>query len=461
MSTAGSSSGINGSGSPVGALRTLTGLGLGLAAAGLTAAAGAAADRLSRDRRVALALDAERGVRRSAYYETPDHETTVQSSDGVTLHVVIDEPRVPAGAAGGGTGAPTVAAGGAPAAAAAEAMEAGEAAPVRPTIVFSHGYCLSLDCWVFQRRALREAGYRVVLWDQRGHGQSGTGETDSYHIDQLGRDLKYVIDAVVPEGPIMLIGHSMGGMTMMALGLDFPDFVKDRVVGAAFVATSTGGLSTVSYGLGAAAGKAVHLFGPAAAGRLAHFQGAVDGTVRAGKDVMNFLVDWGSFGSPVPMSVAELTTDMIFATRMEVISALMPHFDRHDKREALATYRGIETLVFNGAADKLTPPSHSDAIVRLLPGAEHVVIEEAGHVIMLEHPAILNEQLLALAARACRAIAVGHASEGTRAPVHYLDVGRRRAAKAASRRLSRGGSRRRGGRDRQGVEGDAAEGGNA
>ncbi|QQR99860.1 MAG: alpha/beta hydrolase [Austwickia sp.] len=403
MSTAGSSGGT-----PVGAIRALTGLGLGLAAAGLTAAAGAAADRLSRDRRVALALDAERGVtRRSAYFETPDHEQTVCSSDGTPLHVVIDEPR--------GTATED------------------ESGATKPTVVFSHGYCLSLDCWVFQRRALREAGYRVVLWDQRGHGLSGTGDTDSYHIDQLGRDLKYVLDAVVPEGPILLVGHSMGGMTIMALGLDFPQYVKERVVGAAFVATSTGGLSSVSYGLGAAAGKAVHAFGPAAAGRLARFQEAVDGTVRASKDVMNFIVDWGSFGSPVPMSVAELTTDMIFSTRMEVISAMMPHFDRHDKREALGSFRGIETLVFNGAADKLTPPSHSDAIVRLLPGSEHVVIEEAGHVIMLEHPEILNEQLLALAVRACRAAAAGHSSDEARAPVHYLDVGRRRKAREVGR----------------------------
>ena len=85
----------------------------------------------------------------------------------------------------------------------------------------------------------------------------------------------------------------------------------------------------------------------------------------------------------------------------------------------------------NGAADKLTPPSHSEQIVRLLPGAEHVVIEEAGHVIMLEHPEILNEQLLALAIRACRAAAVGHPSDESRAPVHFLDIGRRRKAKEA------------------------------
>ncbi|WP_116114583.1 alpha/beta fold hydrolase [Austwickia chelonae] len=393
----------------LGTLRTVTGVTLGLTAAGLTAAAGVAADRLSRDRRIALALDEERGMARdSAYHDEPDRQFVVLASDGVPLHVEVDEARGP------------------------DRDRAG-----RPTVVFSHGYCLSRRCWVFQRRALREAGYRVVLWDQRGHGLSGTGETDSYHIDQLGRDLEKVIAEVAPDGPLVLVGHSMGGMTLMALGLDHPELVRERVVGAAFVATSTGGLSTVSYGLGAAAGKAVHLFGPAAAGRLASFQGAVDGAVRAGKDVMNFVVDWGSFGSPVPMSIAELTTDMIFATRMEVISAFMPHFDRHDKREALSTFRGIETLVLNGSSDRLTPPSHSDEIVRLLPGAEHIVIEDAGHVIMLEHPEILNEQILALLRRAERAGAPSIELPESSPPVHVVDMARRRATRRASNRIRR------------------------
>ncbi|MBW3085653.1 putative aminoacrylate hydrolase RutD [Austwickia sp. TVS 96-490-7B] len=364
---------------PVGltTVRHLTGLGLGLVAAGITAAAGVAADRLSKDRRLALALDETTGGGRGAsYVDIPDHEHVVLASDGVPLHVEVDEPR-------------------------------GQTADRKPliTVVLSHGYCLSLRCWVFQRRALRAAGYRVVLWDQRGHGRSGSGATDSYHIDQLGRDLHAVIEEVAPHGPLVLVGHSMGGMTMMALALEASQIVRDRVVGAAFVATSTGGLASVSYGLGAAAGKAVHAFGPAAAGGLARMQSLVDGTVRLGKDVVNFLVDWGSFDSPVPMSIAELTTDMIFATRMEVISALMPHFDRHDKREALTVYHGIETLVINGLGDRLTPPAHSEEIVRLLPGAEHVVVENAGHVIMLEHPSVLDEQLLELAGRAQRAAA--------------------------------------------------------
>lgn len=78
-----------------------------------------------------------------------------------------------------------------------------EPAPV--TVVFSHGYCLNQDSWHFQRAALRGL-VRAVYWDQRSHGRSGLGVSQGgagavpVSIDQLGRDLKAVLDAAAPEG---------------------------------------------------------------------------------------------------------------------------------------------------------------------------------------------------------------------------------------------------------------------
>ncbi|WP_040160060.1 alpha/beta fold hydrolase [Mobilicoccus massiliensis] len=384
--------------------RSALGVGLGLAAAGITAAAGMAADRLSRDRRTAVALDA--GVADPRYHETPDSELVVTATDGVELHVEIDEPR-------------------------REANDDGnDDAATRPTVVLSHGYCLNLTSWVFQRRALREAGYRVVLWDQRGHGLSGMGDRESISIEQLGDDLYRVVEEVVPEGPIVLVGHSMGGMSMMALALEHEDFVKKRVVGAAFVATSPGNLSGVSYGLGRLGGHLVRRLTPWTSSVLAPRQNLVDRGLRQARDVVDFFVDFGSFGSPVPLSIAQLTTDMIFGTRMEVISAFFPLFDQHDKREALAAFDGVETLVISGTADRLTPPEHSEEIVRLIPGAEHVLVEDAGHVIMLEHPEILDEYLLELVARSCRA---GDGRRPVRVRRQVKDVAGRRAARRARR----------------------------
>ena len=384
---------------------TITGLGVGLAAAAATAAVGVVADRLVRARQTARALDSF-----DTYEVEASSELVVISTDGVELHVEIDEPDSPP------VGLPRRA--------------------VLPTVVFCHGYTLSLRSWVFQRRALKAAGYRVVVWDHRGHGRSGAGSKESYNVDQLGHDLGAVISQVVPEGPLVLVGHSMGGMTLMALAIHQPDLIKDRVLGVAFVATSPGGLSAVSWGLGNMLGRAVHRMGPIAVGQLAGRQGLVNAALKAGRDVEEFLVDRYSFASPVPLSIVRLTADMIFGTRIEVISQFIETFDKHDKREALEQFIGVETLVINGVKDLLTPPQHSEEIVRLIPGAEHVLIDDAGHIIMLEHGDVVSEQLLALVERAQRA-AASHIDPRGKPRVRRLvtDLAkRRRVEKARGRR---------------------------
>jgi len=379
--------------------RTLTGIGIGLAAAGTTAAAGIVADRLARALKTARALDSV-----DDYEEEASVTTVVLADDGVALHVEIDEPEGPVARTRGA---------------------------VAPTVVFCHGYTLSLRCWVFQRRALKAAGYRVVLWDARGHGQSGAGSKESYQIDQLGHDLYSVINAVAPQGPLILVGHSMGGMTLMALAAHHPEVIKERVIGVAFVSTSPGGISAVSWGLGKVLGKAVHRLGPFAVGRLAGRQGLVNSVLKAGREVEEYFVDLYSFASPVPLSIVQLTAEMIFTTRIEVISDFMETFETHDKREALEQFVGVETLVINGVQDMLTPPEHSEEIVKLIPGAEHVLVNDAGHIIMLEHGDVVSEQLLALIGRAEQA-AAAHLDQRDKPRIRrtITDLAKRRRVKA-------------------------------
>jgi pimeloyl-ACP methyl ester carboxylesterase len=95
---------------------------------------------------------------------------------------------------------------------------------------------------------------------------------------------------------------------------------------------------------------------------------------------------------------------MIAATRLEVISDFLPTFSSHDKREALAALDGLELLVMVGDDDLLTPAEHSEEIVRRLPGAEHVVVRQGGHLLMLEHPDVVTGHLVELVERSLRSV---------------------------------------------------------
>lgn len=384
---------------PIG--RAALGIGAGLAGAGLTVAAGAAVDRLWRDREHAIAL----GVDLDFTVE-PDRTVVVLADDGVPLHVEIDEPQM--------------------------------AEEPRATIVLCHGYTLDLRSWVYQRRALVAAGYRVVAWDQRGHGSSGVADASSYHIEQLGHDLYRVICEAVPEdSDIVLVGHSMGGMTIMALAEARPAMFGDRIKAVGLVATSAGGLHRITWGLGSVLGGAVNRVGPTVLTRLASRQDFIDQVMRSGKELQEFLVARSSFASPVPLGVVRLTAEMIFGTRMEVISGFVPGLNRHDKAEALAAMAEIEVLVLNGDKDILTSPVHSEEIVERLPHSEHVLVDDAGHIITLEHPDVVSQQIVALAARALGPPHSTARHSGGRREVVDLEKRRRDAGARPPARLRR------------------------
>ena len=87
------------------------------------------------------------------------------------------------------------------------------------TVVFAHGYCLRMGAFYFQRARLAEQWgpqVRMVFYDHRGHGQSAEASPDTYTVEQLGKDLETVLAVTAPKGPVVLVGHSMGGMTVLS-----------------------------------------------------------------------------------------------------------------------------------------------------------------------------------------------------------------------------------------------------
>ncbi|NEC64020.1 alpha/beta hydrolase, partial [Streptomyces sp. SID9727] len=355
------------------------------------AAAGVAVERLTVGRgmrkRARLALDATGPY--GALRGTPGRAT---ADDGTELYYEVDEVDTPEDPGSSGS---------------RRRRLFGRKEPAPVTVVFSHGYCLGQDSWHFQRAALRGI-VRTVHWDQRSHGRSERGRAQAragggvpVGIDQLGRDLKAVIDAAAPEGPLVLVGHSMGGMTIMALAEQYPELLRDRVAAVAFVGTSSGRLNEVSFGLPVMGVNAVRRVLPGVLRALGSQAELVERGRRATADLFAGLVKRYSFGSrDVDPAVARFAERLIESTPIDVVAEFYPAFAEHDKSATLPLFRDLPVLILAGDKDLVTPSSHSEAIADLLPDAELVIVPDAGHLVMLEHPETVTDRLADLLVRA-------------------------------------------------------------
>ncbi|MGY1660092.1 alpha/beta fold hydrolase [Geodermatophilus sp. SYSU D00705] len=322
-----------------------------VALAGLTVAAAAAARRrAARPAAPSRPVPVPRG-----------QERTVTTEDGVPLHVEVfgaDQPSA--------------------------------------TVVLAHGYVQSSRLWAGQVRDLLDArpDLRVVTYDHRGHGASGRSARDRATIEQLGRDLARVVEAVAPAGPVVLGGHSMGGMTLMALAEQRPELFGDRVVAAAFVATSSGQMDAVTYGLPAPVARVVKKVLPVLNERNARAERA--GKARTvGGSAMRLV-----FGPDADPADVAMTREVHRACSAETVAAFLPTFSDHDRVRALAALAEVPALVVVGDADRLCPVQHSRVIADALPMAELAVYPGVGHMVQLERRAEVSRLLVELLARA-------------------------------------------------------------
>jgi pimeloyl-ACP methyl ester carboxylesterase len=237
-----------------------------------------------------------------------------------------------------------------------------------PTVVLAHGWTLTRDSWLPVVEQLVSSGLRVVAYDQRGHGGSGrlSGRAS---VRSLGDDLSAVLEVVAPSGPVVLGGHSMGGMTVMAYAGLHPEEFASRVVGVVLVSTSAGELR--STGLPTLEARAMWL-----ASRLPQ--------VRAGRLVTTRGQRRLLFGVDADPEHVRLTREQVAGTSLPTMGRFFRALGAHDEASALEHFAGVPTVVLVGDCDKLTPVRHGERLAQLVPHAELRVLEGRGHMLAYE-----------------------------------------------------------------------------
>jgi pimeloyl-ACP methyl ester carboxylesterase len=264
-------------------------------------------------------------------------------------------------------------------------VDGSDDAPV--TLVLAHGWTLAQAAWDDVGELLTPrvtAGeLRVIRYDQRGHGRSTWGDID-ITIDQLGADLGNVLE-LAPDGPVVLGGHSMGGMTIMALGAARPELFGDRVRGVVLVSTSAGDLtSDPRSAAGRMAGLSPGMLNAALAGArvVERVRQLLPPTHPRHQKMVRELL----YGEDATEEMVLAGAEIMHASTVRSFIAFMPALDEHDKREDLTALTRVPVEILVGDSDQLTPERHSHHLAEALPDARLHVVERAGHMLTQERP---------------------------------------------------------------------------
>lgn len=242
--------------------------------------------------------------------------------------------------------------------------------PGASTVVFGHG--LLFGGWMFapQITELRER-YRCVTLDWRGQGESSVS-ADGYDMDTLTADAVAVIERL-DVGPVHWVGLSMGGFVGQRIAARRGELVRsltllDTTCEAEIPARAReyGQLAAVhrAFGIGPVRGRIERLlFGP---------------VFRADPECGRVIDEWA----------ARLSR----CRRAGVRRAVLGVARREAVTDEIVAVR-VPTLVVVGSDDVVTPPSHSERIARLIPGAELHRVDDCGHTSTLEQPGVITHLL--------------------------------------------------------------------
>lgn len=254
--------------------------------------------------------------------------------------------------------------------------------------IFLHGYSLDHTVWRHQIESL-DASRRYVYYDARHHGRSEPeSPVDSpVTIEVLAKDLEVVLERSGLRRAV-LVGHSMGGMTVLEFCRHFPHLLGDRVAGLILLNTTfTDALKTV---VGAEVVGAIDR----------RLRRVLEGLLRdprssrvfrlRGDDLSWLLVRLFGFGPHASPSQVDHVRRLLAQFPSPPLIEIFRGMRDFDMTGALHTI-GIPTLVVAGGDDRITTVKASERMAEEIPGATLEVLEDTGHMAMMERHERFND----------------------------------------------------------------------
>jgi pimeloyl-ACP methyl ester carboxylesterase len=252
-----------------------------------------------------------------------------------------------------------------------------------PVLLMTHGWGTNSTLWYYAKRHLADR-YRLVLWDLPGLGESTQPRDRDFALEKMAADLEAILDEVA-EGPVTLVGHSIGGMISLTFCRLFPGHLGSRVAGLVLVDTTHTKPTRTAPLSGLMRALEKPLFVP-----LLYLTILLSPLV--------WLMNWLSYFNGTShlftmfsgFAGQETRGQLDFATRFTpmaspaVLARGMLAMLNYDESATLRTIP-IPTLVVAGDTDRLTVPEASEHMSREIPAARLALLRQAGHMALLDH----------------------------------------------------------------------------
>lgn len=262
--------------------------------------------------------------------------------------------------------------------------------PQAPVIVLTHGWAMDSTIWFYAKRDLSK-NFHVICWDLPGMGKSKPSSPSAIGLSEFARDLRSVIE-LAGDRKVVLVGHSIGGMTIQTLARDDPAFFDARVAGTVLVNTSyTNPLKTMILS-GLAQAIRWPLLEPIMRLGillqpllwLSAWQSYLSGSAHVANRI--------GFGKHVTRS--QLNHTSLLSTRNapgNVNRGNLAMF-RWDATHAMAQVRA-PLLVLSGNLDIVTKPEAGQAIADDRPGSHYIGVTDVNHMGFLERASTYNQAI--------------------------------------------------------------------
>ena len=234
-------------------------------------------------------------------------------------------------------------------------------------LLFLHGVGGGHHAWDRQLPFFAARGYAAHAWDQPGYGH--TPSVEPYDLEQVAAALRRLIDTL--DGPVILVGHSMGGMVAQEAYARDPTGIAALVLGFTSAAFPRGGSDFARDFVAARVG-------PLDEGKsMADIAARLMPTMR------------GSRSDPEGLAHAQKIMSEIAPDTYRKAVRLLTTFDRKADLARIA----VPVLLVAGSDDRTAPASVMERMAKDIPRAELVTLEGCGHLGPMDQPDAFNAAL--------------------------------------------------------------------